>query len=109
MVIDIITALCIAILTIKVIILEVKASQLSDRLEDTISRNNVQHENIEREVHYINRQYHKLHLNRMYGTLAEKTMEEYIKEDIEALKESPYHIPYVDTDSIKVVKEGLKE
>lgn len=107
MIIDIITVILFVVVALRFIIIEVRLDELSKRLEDMISRNNVQHENIEREVHYINRQYHKLHLNSAYGKLAEKTMEEYIKEDIEALKASPYHIPYVDTDSIKVVKEKL--
>lgn len=105
MVIDIITVILFVVVALKFIIIEVRLDELSKRLEDAISRNNVQHENIEKEVHYINRQYHKLHLNRMYGKSVEKTLEEYIKEDIEKLKESPYYIPYVDTDSIKVEKE----
>lgn len=109
MIIDILTVVCITILTIKVIILEVQTKKLALLLEDAISRNRIQHENIEREVHYISRQYHKLHLNHMYGKSVEKTLEEYIKEDIETLKKSPYHIPYVDTDSIKVVKEGSND
>ncbi len=104
MIIDILTVVCITILTIKVIILEVQTKKLSLLLEDTVSRNRIQHENIEREVHYINRQYHKLHLNRIYGKQAENEMERYIKEDIEALKKSPYRF-YADTDSIKVEKE----
>lgn len=105
MIIDIIAVILFIVVALKFIIIEVRLDKLSKRLEDTISRNNVQHENIEKEVYYINRQYHKLHLNSEYGKLVEKTMEEYIRKDIEALKESPYHIHYVDTDSIKVEKE----
>lgn len=104
MVIDIITVILFIVVALKFITIEVRLDELSKRLEDAISRNNVQHENIEREVHYINRQYHKLHLSSAYGKLAEKTMEEYIRKDIEALKESPYRF-YADTDSIKVEKE----
>lgn len=104
MVIDILTSVCIIILTIKVIILEVQTKKLALLLEDTVLRNKVQHECIEREVHYINRQYHKLHLNSIYGKCASKEMDEYIKQDIETLKESPYRF-YADTDSIKVEKE----
>lgn len=104
MIIDILTDICIAILTIKVIILEVQTKKLALLLEDTILRNKVQHECIEKEVHYINRQYHKLHLSRLYGKQAEAEMDRYIKEDIETLKESPYRF-YADTDSIRVDKE----
>lgn len=105
MIIDIITVILFVVVALKFIIIEVKVDELSKRLEDTISRNNVQHENIEREVHYINRQYHKLHFNSEYGMLAQKTLEEYVRKDIETLKESPYRYPYADTDSIKVEKE----
>lgn len=73
MIIDIITVILFVVVALKFIIIEVRLDELSKRLEDTISRNNVQHENIEKEVHYIKRQ---------------------------------YHIPYIDTDSIKVEKEG---
>lgn len=104
MIIDIITVILFVIVALKFIIIEVKLDELSKRLEDTISRNNVQHENIEKEVHYINRQYHKLHLSKMYGRLVSEEYNEYLKQDIEALKESLYRF-YADTDSIKVEKE----
>lgn len=104
MIIDIITVILFVVVALKFIIIEVKLDELSKRLEDTISRNNVQHENIEREVHYINRQVHKLHLSKMYGRLASEEYDEYLKQDIEALKESPYRF-YADTDNIKVEKE----
>lgn len=62
MIIDIITVICILILTIKVIILESKLRKFE-------WRNEVQHRRYERDILYLSRS-SKLHLNSVYGKLA---------------------------------------
>mgnify|MGYP007032356064 CR=1 FL=1 len=78
MLIDIVTCICIIMLTIKVILLEIK-------LNDIQHRNDVQHRRYERDIMVLSKhslQLCKKSINSIYGKLA-----------------------YMDTDSIKVEKE----
>lgn len=74
------------ILVIWCFVLSFKVINLSDRLEDTISRNRVQHDNIEKELHYIHCKYLKLHLSSEYGKTVE-SINNYMEQDIQSLKE----------------------
>lgn len=106
MVINIILGISVIILSISVISLAIKVSKLSGILEDTISRNRVQHDNIEKELHYIHRHYLKLHLNSAYGKTAEK-INNYFEQDIQALEEL-YHSgeTHANINSIRTGNKG---
>lgn len=87
MVINIILGVWVNILSISVVSLAIKVSKLSGILEDTISRNRIQHDNIEKELHYISRRYFKLHLNSAYGKTAE-AINNYMEQGIKIFEEA---------------------
>lgn len=97
------------ILGIWCFVLSFKVINLSDRLEDTISRNRVQHDNIEKELHYIHRRYFKLHLNSAYGKMVQM-VDNYIDSDLQAIKEAyKSGETHADVNSLRTGnKEGSK-